>query len=269
MARFSSLDILVGEPVRQTRSNVITSNCTWIVPAGATCATFEVWGAGGSGGARCCCDCYHQGGGGAPGGFSAMTIPVVAGASYVIQIGRNGFRDSYGECHPLCCGDGGTCTCITGTGITCLNAGCGMTGNNDCYTYCNCSSCCNGMAPSYTSGATTTTAAGLWSSARDTGSIHNWVATGSISPGSCRRAGGYVGTHSDSSSWGGGYPTTAGGPAFRPGSFAQSNNCNTYYHNSRHPQGWYGHGGLGVIAQTCCDCAYAQSGQHGVVVIRY
>lgn len=269
MARFSSFDITAGTPARQIRSNVITSNCTWIVPAGTTCATFEIWGAGGSGGARCCCDCYHQGSGGAPGGFSAMTIPVVAGASYVIQIGRNAQRDSYGECHPICCGAPGECTCVTGTGITCLNASCGFAGNNDCYTYCNCSSCCFGFAPSNTNGATSTASARLWSSARDSGSIHNWVATGSLSPSSCRRAGGYLGMASDSQAWASGYPTTAGGPAFRPGSFSQSNNCRSSYHGFKYPQGWFGHAGVGTISETCCDCSYAQSGQHGVVVIRY
>lgn len=269
MARFSSLDITAGESARQIRSNVITSNCTWIVPAGTSCVTFELWGGGGSGGAKCCCDCYHQGGGGAAGGWSAMTIPVVAGAAYVIQIGRNALRDTYGECHPLCCGDGGTCTCITGTGITCLNAGCGMTGNNDCYTYCMCTACCIGMTAAYTTGATSPVAARTWSSVRDSGSIHNWVSGGGMTPGSCRRSGGYVGMATDSQAYSSGYPTTAGGPAFRPGSFAGANNCIVHYHNSRFPQGWFGHAGLGVINETCCTCAYAQTGQHGVVIIKY
>jgi len=269
MARFSSFDIVTGEPSRQIRSNVITSDCTWIVPAGATCATFELWGGGGSGGAKCCCDCYHQGSGGAPGGFSAMTIPVTEGTSYVISIGRGGSRDTYGECHPTCFGESGTCTCVTGANITCLNAGCGIRGSNDCYTYCNCSTCCTGAAPSLTNGATSTATARLWSSARDSGSIHNWVSASGMSPGSCRRAGGYIGTHTDSYSWNGGYPTTAGGPAFRPGSFAQSNNCRTYYHNWTYPQGWFGHGGLGIVSEACCMCAYAQSGYHGVVIIKY
>ena len=269
MARFSSFDITAGEPVRQIRSNVITSSCTWIVPAGTSCVTFEVWGAGGSGGARCCCDCYHQGSGGSAGGWSAMTIPVTPGNAYVISIGRNGSRDSYGDCSLGCLGDAGQCTCITGTNITCLNAACGMPGDNNCYTYCNCATCCTGAAASYTTGATTAAGARLWSSARDSGSIHNWVSAGGMSGGSCRRAGHYVGTHTDSDSWGGGYATTTGGPAFRPGSFAQVNNCNSSYYNSRFPQGWFAHGGLGAIAETCCNCYYAQSGQHGVVIIKY
>jgi hypothetical protein len=269
MARFSSFDITVGDPTRNVRSNIITQNCSWIVPAGVTCATFEVWGAGGSGGARCCCDCYHQGGGGAAGGWSVLTIPVTPGDAYTIVVGQNALRTANGECHAQCCGDGGACTCITGTNITCLNAGCGMTGNNDCYTYCNCSSCCNGLAPSLTNGATSSAPSGRWSSARDSGSIHNWTATGGMTAGSCRRAGNYIGTYSDSQSWGGGYPTTAGGPAWRPGSFTQSNNCNTYYFNSRFQQGWFSHGGLGALAETCCNCAYAQTGQHGAVIIRY
>ena len=204
-----------------------------------------------------------------------MTIPVTPGSQYSIVVGRNSYRDSYGATHPLCCGDGGTCTCITGANITCLNAGCGMTGNNDCYTYCNCAACCYGCAPSRTDGATSSAAA--FSSARAMGSIHNWNAAGGITASSCRYAGGYVGTGTDSQAWGQTYVTSSGGPSFRHGIFEQSLNCKGNYLNlSASPSGsttpqdlWFGAAGVGVIANTCCNCAYAPTGQHGVVIIRY
>lgn len=269
MARFSSGDITYIPPTRLSRSNVITQDCTWTVPEGATCATFEVWGAGGSGGAKCCCDCYHQGAGGSAGGWSVITIPVTANTTYSIVVGINSDRTNYGACNPTCLGAAGRCTCITGPNITCLNAGCGMPGNNDCYQYCNCAACCYGCAASRTNGATTAAAAGAWSSATDAGSVHNFVATGAVSPSSCRRAGGYIGTGTDSQAWGQGYPTTAGGPAFRPGMFAQANNCRVYYLNCTIAQGWFAHGGVGSLSETCCNCGYARSGENGAVIIRY
>lgn len=276
MARFTSESFATVVSQRGSRTNVITnSSCTFSIPTGATCASFELWGAGGSGGARCCCDCYHQGAGGAAGGYAAMSIPVSAGGSYSIQVGRNGYRDTYGETHPLCCGDGGTCTCVTGTNISCLNAGCGMAGDNNCYTYCLCGPCCFGYAPSFTSGATSSATA--FSSARQSGSIHNWIDTGGLAASSCRQSGGYVGMGTDAQAWGQTYVTSAGGPAFRHGIFEQSLNCKGNYYNfgaspsaSTTPQClWFGAAGVGVIAETCCMCAYAPTGQHGAVIVRF
>jgi len=34
-------------------------SATWTVPSDVTCATFEVWGGGGSGSPGCCCTCYY------------------------------------------------------------------------------------------------------------------------------------------------------------------------------------------------------------------
>lgn len=272
MARFTTEPLNpVSLAQRFHRSNVITTDCSWTVPAGVGCVSFELWGAGGSGGARCCCDCYHQGAGGAPGGYSAMTIPTTPGNTYSIVVGRNSYRDSYGATHPLCCGDGGTCTCVTGTGISCLNAGCGMAGNNNCYQYCNCAACCYGCAASYTTGATASATA--FSSVRDSGSLHNWTSAGGMTESSSRRAGGYIGTATDSQAWGQTYVTSAGGSAFRHGNFEQSLNCSTHYFNfssvSTPVDLWFGSAGVGTISETCCTCAYAPTGQHGVVIIRY
>lgn len=60
------------------------ADCTWTVPAGATCARFQLWGAGGGSGPACCC-------GGSPFGSSAayttVSMPVVAGCQYTICSG--------------------------------------------------------------------------------------------------------------------------------------------------------------------------------------
>lgn len=58
--------------------------CLWTVPAGATRARFQIWGAGGGGGAGCCC-------GGSPfgstGAYASVIIPVTAGCSYTLCAG--------------------------------------------------------------------------------------------------------------------------------------------------------------------------------------
>lgn len=59
-------------------------SCSWTVPAGASCARFQLWGAGGGSGSGCCC-------GGSPFGSSAayatVSLPVVAGCQYTICSG--------------------------------------------------------------------------------------------------------------------------------------------------------------------------------------
>jgi hypothetical protein len=58
--------------------------CRWTVPAGVTCARFQIWGAGaGAGSIRCC--------GGAPfggtGAYASVIIPVTAGRCYTLCAG--------------------------------------------------------------------------------------------------------------------------------------------------------------------------------------
>lgn len=58
--------------------------CQWTVPAGATCARFQLWGAGGGSGVGRCC-------GGSPfgssGAYASVIIPVTAGCTYTICSG--------------------------------------------------------------------------------------------------------------------------------------------------------------------------------------
>jgi hypothetical protein len=66
-------------------------DCTWTVPAGVTCARFQIWGAGsGAGGGGNCCSLSPFG---STGAFVSVIIPVTAGSQYVIHSG----------CAPLTC----------------------------------------------------------------------------------------------------------------------------------------------------------------------
>ena len=68
-------------------SNVKRCNacCAWTVPAGATCARFQLWGAGGgSGGPGLCCGGSPFG---ATGAYASVTIPVTPGCVYTLCSG--------------------------------------------------------------------------------------------------------------------------------------------------------------------------------------
>jgi hypothetical protein len=88
----------------------------WTVPEGVTCATFEIWGAGGAGSPSCCCTCYF-GSPGAGGGYSMKTIPVTPGTAYAITVGQGG-------CGNMCYYNGNACGCcgfpsyVTGGSLT-------------------------------------------------------------------------------------------------------------------------------------------------------
>lgn len=60
------------------------NSCTWVVPAGVTCARFQIWGAGGQSGAAGCCGGSPFGGSGA---YASVIIPVSAGWSYTLCAG--------------------------------------------------------------------------------------------------------------------------------------------------------------------------------------
>jgi len=60
------------------------ATCTWTVPAGVTCARFQLWGAGAGSGYGCCCAFTPFGGTGA---YASVIIPVTAGNSYTICSG--------------------------------------------------------------------------------------------------------------------------------------------------------------------------------------
>lgn len=91
------------------------ATCTWTVPAGATTAKFQAWGAGKGTNPACCC-------GGAPfgvtGSYSEIVIKVTAGDTYTVCAGCS--------CSKYCCSNDepgrGCASGVTGPGICCLNA---------------------------------------------------------------------------------------------------------------------------------------------------
>ena len=58
--------------------------CAWTVPAGVTCAQFQIWGAGAGTVPGCCCGGSPFGGTGA---YATVIIPVTAGDSYTLCAG--------------------------------------------------------------------------------------------------------------------------------------------------------------------------------------
>jgi len=61
------------------------ANCDWVVPAGATFARFQIWGAGGKTGSGCCCGGADWGTSGA---YASVIIPVVPGCTYNLCAGN-------------------------------------------------------------------------------------------------------------------------------------------------------------------------------------
>lgn len=94
--------------------------CCWVVPAGVTWATFELWGAGGDGGGACCCMGHYYG----PftGTYAKKYLQVTPGCYFCICAAGSGC------CAQQCCG---TCgfpswvNCQNGTQVTCAAGGCG------------------------------------------------------------------------------------------------------------------------------------------------
>jgi len=101
------------------------SSCSWTVPAGVTCAQFQVWGPGGGTGTNCCC-------GGAPfgptGAYASVIIPVTAGAVYTLCSGC-AYCCMATQTTPGYCG---TPSYVTGTGLTNF---CAMSGCSDVYNW--------------------------------------------------------------------------------------------------------------------------------------
>jgi len=85
--------------------------CAWTVPGGASCARFQLWGAGAGTGSACCCGFSPIGGTGA---YASVIIPVTPGDVYTICSG----------CAFCCFADraqndaDGCPSFVTGTGLT-------------------------------------------------------------------------------------------------------------------------------------------------------
>ena len=99
--------------------------CLWTVPAGATCARFQIWGAGGNSSASACC-------GGSPfgstGAYASVIIPVTAGNTYTLCAG------CVYCCWSYCGSDGrrpGCSSFVIGPGLSnfCANGGEGKLGS--------------------------------------------------------------------------------------------------------------------------------------------
>ena len=95
--------------------------CTWTVPAGVTCAEFQIWGPGGGTSSQCCCGAAPFG---PTGAWAVATLPVIAGNVYTLTAGC-----------ATCCyatqttpGLAGTSSTVTGPG---LSGFCAMGGNSD------------------------------------------------------------------------------------------------------------------------------------------
>ena len=102
------------------------ATCTWTVPAGATCARFQVWGAGMGSNPGCCCGGSN---GGSHGAYAEMTIKVTPGDQYVMCAGC--------ACSIMCCSNVtpgyGCMSGVTGNGICCLKADGEFCYNGNCY----------------------------------------------------------------------------------------------------------------------------------------
>lgn len=103
------------------------ATCTWTVPAGATRAKFQVWGAGNGTNPGCCCGGSSFG---ESGGYAEMVIDVTPGDTYSVCAGCT--------CYRFCCSNTepgyGCQSGVTGPGICCLKADgayCAQNGCND------------------------------------------------------------------------------------------------------------------------------------------
>jgi len=108
--------------------------CNFVVPAGATWVTFEVWGSGGGGAGACCC---MQGWPGGSGAYTAKTVcsPTLAGCSYTICAG------STTSMSPVCFGCPGYDSWVQGYGLSNFCAKGGSYGEVHCFQYYGCYTC--------------------------------------------------------------------------------------------------------------------------------
>lgn len=143
-------------------------NCcvAWIVPAGVTCATFEIWGGGGGGAGSCCCMGGPPGGSGA---YAKKTIPVTAATCYQLFLGPAT------ACSATNTGCLGYPSYVIGTGLTNF---CAEGGIGGC-SYCN-PQCCNAMC---TCGCNPVTATLLTSSISGTTLTIGSVSAGTVKAG--------------------------------------------------------------------------------------
>ena len=126
------------------------ADCTWTVPAGVTCARFQLWGAGsGSGSGGRCCSISPYGGTGA---YASVIIPVTPGSDYTIHSGCAIRVCAF--CTQACQRPDGDKSFVQGPGLSnfCAEGGIGELGKwmtcigrstvSSCYFGSKCSFCC-------------------------------------------------------------------------------------------------------------------------------
>jgi hypothetical protein len=190
-------------------------------------------------------------------------MPVVPGDTYTLMVGQGGSGDSTETTptHFTCLGGPGGATYVSGTGITTLCAGGGMSGNNDCYQHCICSYCCGGA---YHASCVLTSFSGTSVSCGS--ALYNTTCNDS-GPG-YKRDNANIGHYSNS--YGAYYPSWVGGTAWQSGRLTPVNVCTTYYQTCAQMNcAWFGQPGNGAHANGCCQCNAAGSGRNGAVRIQY
>lgn len=125
--------------------------CLWTVPAGVTCAIFEMWSAGGDGGGACCC---MQGGAAGGGVYAIKTCTVSAGQQIRICAASSGCcvqseSGRQGDPTWICSLGGGGGTENGVTWYVCADGGQPVSRStrcnyfNGCYTCCSMCWCCS------------------------------------------------------------------------------------------------------------------------------
>lgn len=114
-------------------SNYCSANgncCLWTVPAGATTATFQIWGAGGNASGCCHGACCAVGYFGGSGEYKFVKMRVTPGQTYTLCAGGaalTGSCYSYQEqsgCNSFVCGSNNTCMLSCGGFMSSCNSSC-------------------------------------------------------------------------------------------------------------------------------------------------
>ena len=132
-----SVTVTVNPPVSPGGATSVTYNSSgsFVVPAGVTSVTVEVWGGGGGGG-KAAATGNDAGGGGGGGGYARGSVAVTAGATQTVTVGAGGATATaggqswFGSATTVRAGGGGA----GGTGASVGAGGAGTHGNQATFT---------------------------------------------------------------------------------------------------------------------------------------
>lgn len=106
------------------------NSCSWTVPAGATMATFQIWGAGGNTSGCCHGNCCAIGYWGGSGEYKFVKMRVTPGQTYTLCAGGAcpvgscyTYQDAFG-CNSFVCGSNSTCILSCGGFPGCYSSSC-------------------------------------------------------------------------------------------------------------------------------------------------